>query len=116
MKEYYPKNAQRMRAKYRKYYIKNRERVRASSREKFRKLSYKLKERARLHRYTAKRKARRLLRSAIDQGQIKRPSKCSRCGRRGPVHGHHADYSKPLSVEWLCTLCHGEIHRKDNDA
>jgi hypothetical protein len=48
----------------------------------------------------------------IADGRIIRPSKCSRCGRVVFVNAHHPDYSKPLSIIWLCSRCHGLIHRK----
>ena len=33
--------------------------------------------------------------------------KCSRCGTKAKrLERHHADYSKPLEVEILCTTCH----------
>ncbi|KKL04301.1 hypothetical protein LCGC14_2617420, partial [marine sediment metagenome] len=27
-------------------------------------------------------------------------------------HGHRADYSKPLEVDWLCRTCHNALHVK----
>jgi len=57
-------------------------------------------------------KARYLLRMAVTHGKVVKPSKCEECGARGRIHGHHEDYSKPLSVEWLCAACHGIRHRK----
>jgi hypothetical protein len=41
---------------------------------------------------------------AIQKGQLKRGS-CVICGWRR-VHGHHSDYSKPLSVVWICPTHH----------
>jgi hypothetical protein len=35
---------------------------------------------------------------------------CERCG--GPSEAHHADYSQPLVVSWLCKAHHRELHRK----
>ncbi len=53
--------------------------------------------------------------TATRNGSIIRPLKCSKCGAPCVPHGHHADYSKPLSVEWLCVKCHAKItHRKTN--
>ena len=54
----------------------------------------------------AKTKARNTLNKAIRDGRLKRPDRCSRCGKQGLIEAHHADYSKPLEVEWLCTICH----------
>jgi hypothetical protein len=54
--------------------------------------------------------ARRKVREAIKRGELTRPDKCERCGSQGLVHGHHHDYSKPLSVEWLCPSCHRNEH------
>lgn len=52
--------------------------------------------------------------SAVRKGLIKRPTHCARCGALDPrgrdgrtlLQGHHADYSKPLDVEWICVKCH----------
>jgi hypothetical protein len=56
--------------------------------------------------------ARITLRNAVRLGKIKKPRFCSRCGAPGILHAHHDDYSKPLAVDWLCSFCHGERHRK----
>jgi len=63
-------------------------------------------------RYPQKEAARRKLRSAVELGNIIKPSSCQQCGASGSLHGHHHDYSKPFDVEWLCSLCHGKRHRK----
>ena len=60
---------------------------------------------------THKNMARRILRIAIYHGQIIKPSNCSKCDFIGDVHGHHFDYSQPLNVIWLCSLCHGKEHQ-----
>jgi len=46
---------------------------------------------------------------AIRAGTLTRPSECSRCGSACRAEGHHADYDKPLDVEWLCKPCHARI-------
>ena len=42
-------------------------------------------------------------------GELVPPERCSECGRKGNIHGHHKDYSKPLDIEWLCEHCHRAI-------
>ena len=32
------------------------------------------------------------------------------CGSIENIQGHHADYSGPLKVTWLCVLCHSRLH------
>lgn len=50
---------------------------------------------------------------AVRDGHLKAKIKCERCGAKGiTLVKHHADYSKPLIVEWLCRKCHGKEHRK----
>lgn len=60
-----------------------------------------------------KRWAQHLARQAVSKGQISKASSCERCGAEGETHGHHADYSRPLDVEWLCRVCHGREHRSE---
>ena len=50
--------------------------------------------------------------AAVLLGFIERPSSCSACQKAAPVHGHHDDYSRPLSVRWLCAQCHADTHAK----
>lgn len=53
--------------------------------------------------------------AALRYGAIKRPDACSQCAATGCViDGHHADYDKPLDVEWLCRKCHKRRHVKVN--
>lgn len=50
------------------------------------------------------------VRFAIGAGLLVRPAECSLCGARCVVHGHHEDYSRRLSVVWLCCRCHQGRH------
>lgn len=59
-------------------------------------------------------RAYRMVRTALKQGVLVRPADCQRCGRpdkpgsdgRSTIQAHHADYSCPLEVEWICSPCH----------
>lgn len=55
-------------------------------------------------------RAHNALKRAVERGDLVRPSECPACGKRDRIHAHHADYSKPLDVEWLCATCHGRLH------
>jgi hypothetical protein len=61
-------------------------------------------------------KARQILRSAVQKGEIIKPSQCEICYSTFHVQAHHNDYSKPLNVEWLCAFCHGEKHQISSSA
>lgn len=57
--------------------------------------------------------ARRVLTRALAKGLVKRSERCERCNAEPlwrTLHGHHADYARPLDVEWLCEPCHGKAH------
>ncbi|QHJ79198.1 MAG: hypothetical protein [Caudoviricetes sp.] len=55
-------------------------------------------------------KARATVGNAIRDGRIFRPDHCEKCNTPCNPHGHHDDYSKPLSVRWLCSSCHISFH------
>lgn len=50
---------------------------------------------------------------AQKNGFLVKPLCCERCEKKTEnLHKHHPDYLKPKEVQWLCTTCHGIIHRK----
>ncbi len=55
-------------------------------------------------------KAHAAVQKAVAKGELFRPDVCEKCGEpprgKSKIHAHHADYSKPLDVEWLCAKCH----------
>lgn len=56
-------------------------------------------------------KAYTLVKAALKQGNLIRPSICEKCPNETKLHAHHQDYNKPLEVIWLCVPCHKEIHK-----
>ena len=62
-----------------------------------------------------KRAVRQAVYWAVRTGLIPKKTACERCGVAASatvrLHAHHADYDRPLAVVWLCTLCHGDVHR-----
>jgi rubrerythrin len=83
-----------------------RERRRLHSRESYQRHKQKRLELAAKHR-NEKAKARRRLRTAINNGTIRRSFVCEKCGFFSlRIQAHHPDYSKPLEVVWLCPFCH----------
>lgn len=62
--------------------------------------------------YKTKENTRQILRQALTDGELIRPTVCSQCNRNTNTEAHHDDYSKPLDVTWLCKSCHSVLHRK----
>ena len=46
------------------------------------------------------------------QGNIT-PGTCEMCGTDKSIEGHHPDYSEPLNVIWVCSVCHRQFHKKE---
>jgi ribosome-binding protein aMBF1 (putative translation factor) len=62
-----------------------------------------------------KKNAHTKLKRAIKKGIITRPKYCQLCGKTNcEIQGHHYDYNKPLEVIWVCTECHGNLHKTYN--
>lgn len=57
----------------------------------------------------ARHEARWAVRRAVASGSLAKGS-CETCGS-AVTHGHHDDYTAPLSVRWLCPKHHREWHR-----
>lgn len=60
----------------------------------------------------SERSARSAISNALRDGKLFRPNNCIKCGSPCIPEAHHTDYTKPLTVEWLCSICHGSRHRK----
>ena len=58
-----------------------------------------------------KNRAHGIVRKAVQSARMIVPTWCQRCGCVTDLEAHHHDYSKPLAVEWLCSICHGLAHR-----
>ena len=78
---------------------------------------YKASQRVRMQRYIEKyplkRAAHILVSSAILKGKIEKVSVCSVCNSTKKIEAHHDDYSKPLSIRWLCEKCHKAWHKEN---
>lgn len=51
---------------------------------------------------------------AVHRGTLARKP-CEQCGEPD-AERHHADYSRPLDVTWLCRRCHRALHRAEQPA
>jgi hypothetical protein len=95
----------------RKYYARHREAERARHRARHRRDKAGKKRPPSADPF--KKRARKKLKYAVASGKIQKPSTCSQCGSTTErIDGHHTDYSKPLDVQWLCTICHGLTYRR----
>lgn len=65
-------------------------------------------QRRRRSNHPEKARAYNIVRRALITGWLVRPSVCPVCNEPRPVQAHHADYSRPLDIEWLCFRCHRE--------
>lgn len=59
-----------------------------------------------------KERARWSVGNAIRRGKLEAPNLCEKCKRGKKLDAHHDDYSKPLTVRWLCRRCHTDHHIK----
>ena len=65
-------------------------------------------------------RARWVVADAVRRGRLVPPSHCTDCGDepgvdtlgRRRIEAHHAEYERPLDVEWLCRDCHLGRHRR----
>jgi len=57
-------------------------------------------------------KAQCMANNAVQAGKIKLQP-CEKCGSESSVEKHHDDYSLPLSVRFLCCICHSAWHKED---
>lgn len=60
---------------------------------------------------TIKRRCQNLVNKAIISNKLIKSITCEDCGFNNlKLHGHHDDYTYPLSVRWLCPKCHKTWH------
>jgi len=64
------------------------------------------------YRRTEQNRAYSAVQQALREGTLTRPGACIRCLSSCKPDAHHADYAKPLEVEWLCRSCHALTWRK----
>ena len=57
--------------------------------------------------------ARHAVNNAIRDGRLV-PQPCFVCGKK--AEAHHADYSRPLDVTWLCFEHHRQLHTEYKEA
>jgi hypothetical protein len=87
---------------------KNREHYRAKSRDRFRR---RYSQWGHAKPDPLKQAARSAVARAVRTGDLARPKSCVDCKAIVGLHAHHEDYSKPLDVVWVCSVCHGRRHR-----
>lgn len=109
-KERYVENRDGVRKQCRRYYVENAEHLKSKSR--LHKKTYDETKRWRKS-HPEKYKAHYTVNNALKRGEIMKAKECRICGSQTKLHAHHADYSKPLDVLWVCIDCHSKIHIKE---
>jgi hypothetical protein len=101
----------------REYYEKNKEEIQERARRRYQNFSDEQKknnvQRTKNWRQHHREKANAwsAVGNAILKGELEKPIYCELCGVfEVKIHAHHADYSKPLEVLWLCHDCHMKLH------
>jgi hypothetical protein len=107
-----------------KWHKENREHINKKNKERYDADPSKVLERQRLYPYIARESTKRYrekhrekvnaqcqLRDHVKRGNIIKPTTCSICNSDQWIEAHHADYTKPLEVVWLCKKCHVAIHK-----
>lgn len=93
----------------------NADAIRARDRERDRRpdrqASRKQRREAAEQKFPERRAARMAVHNAILAGRIVR-SGCEVCGESN-AQAHHDDYSRPLSIRWLCALHHAQHHARE---
>jgi hypothetical protein len=112
-KVYREENRETINRKCRENWWKNRDTLLAAARERpgygkykpesIKKWQLQNKEKIRAH---------GKLHTAVKRGRVEKPLLCQLCGSGGKMNSHHADYSKPYNVIWVCDTCHAKIHSK----
>jgi hypothetical protein len=104
------KNKEKCYENAKKWHANNREHINEKARERYLQDKTPIIKRDRKH--AEKRKAQHLVQTHVRRGKIIKPSICSICNCESKrIEGHHADYSKPLEVIWVCNQCHHNIHK-----
>lgn len=107
---YFLKNKEKCYENAAKWNKKNRGVVNKRTRERYAIDKTHIIERDRRH--AEKKKAQHLVQTYVNRGKIIKPKICSICNCESKrIEGHHADYSKPLEIIWVCNPCHHNIHK-----
>jgi ribosomal protein S27AE len=62
--------------------------------------------------YPERVKATRVVFNRLKTGELIKTEFCQSCGNTSrKLNAHHANYSKPLSVVWLCGVCHSAVDK-----
>lgn len=119
--EYQKKNKDKVNEAHRNWWNKNGHKYSDRRKKKYLNLTLekkdKIKELARknnkiyIKKHPEKIKARSIIYRMIKRGWLSRPTSCNKCGINEKTEAHHADYSKPLDVIWVCKKCHVAIHK-----
>lgn len=54
--------------------------------------------------------------NAVRDSLLTSPGKCVECASEFAVEAHHDDYDFPLTVRWLCAVCHKRWHAEHGEA
>lgn len=110
-KKYYAENRERIDAEHHKWIDENRDKHNEYTRNWQRRNKEMVYEYTKQYRKNNpdKYKATSRINHLVEKGKLTKPIACEVCGTVGRVEAHHADYSKPLDVMWVCKKCHYKL-------